>query len=123
MMKILTAAGEDVDLCCVFVVNTKLAILTAKLWHDYGYKIPYQSFNKFVKLFKKYKSSSNSLRRTHSSDVDSSESILCKGNMTWSLIYRLRKSKQPHFIQGVYDYIGEMKPFVKRVRKPHLLYQ
>lgn len=38
-----------------------------------------------------------------------------------SLIYRLRKSKQPHFIQGVYDYIGEMKPFVKRVRKPHLL--
>jgi MoaA/NifB/PqqE/SkfB family radical SAM enzyme len=38
-----------------------------------------------------------------------------------SLIYRLRKSKQPHFIQGFYDYIGEMKPFVKRVRKPHLL--
>ncbi|MEZ4830071.1 MAG: radical SAM protein [Bacteroidia bacterium] len=38
-----------------------------------------------------------------------------------SLIYRLRKTKQPHFIQGVYDYIGEMKPFVKRVRKPHLL--
>jgi radical SAM protein with 4Fe4S-binding SPASM domain len=38
-----------------------------------------------------------------------------------SLIYRLRKSKQPHFIQGVYDYIGEVKPFVKRVRKLHMI--
>jgi hypothetical protein len=38
-----------------------------------------------------------------------------------SLIYRLRETEQPHFIQGVYDYIGEMKPFIRRVRKPHLL--
>lgn len=37
-----------------------------------------------------------------------------------SLIYR-RKSNDSNFNQVIYDYIGEIKPFVKRVRKPHLL--
>lgn len=37
-----------------------------------------------------------------------------------SLIYR-RKSNDPNFSHVFYDYIGEIKPFVKRVRKPHLL--
>lgn len=37
-----------------------------------------------------------------------------------SLIYR-RKSNDPSFTHVIYDYIGEMKPFIKRVRKPHLL--
>ena len=37
-----------------------------------------------------------------------------------SLIYR-RKSNNLSFSHVIYDYIGEIKPFVKRVRKPHLL--
>lgn len=37
-----------------------------------------------------------------------------------SLIYR-RKSNDPTFSNVIHDYIGEIKPFVKRVRKPHLL--
>src|SRR6185312_7754101 len=37
-----------------------------------------------------------------------------------SLIYR-RKGNQPNFSSTFYDYIGEMRPFVKRVRKPHLV--
>ncbi len=37
-----------------------------------------------------------------------------------SLIYR-RKSNDPTFSHVFYDYIGEMRPFIKRVRKPHLL--
>lgn len=37
-----------------------------------------------------------------------------------SLIYR-RKSNNLNFSHVIYDYIGEIKPFVKRVRKPHLL--
>ncbi len=36
-----------------------------------------------------------------------------------SLIYRIRKS-QPKFTHGINDYLGEMRPFAKRV-KPHLL--
>ncbi len=37
-----------------------------------------------------------------------------------SLIYR-RKSNDPNFTHLIHDYIGEMGPFVKRVKKPHLL--
>lgn len=36
-----------------------------------------------------------------------------------SLIYR-RKSNDPTISHTFYDYIGEMKPFLKRVKKPHL---
>jgi len=37
-----------------------------------------------------------------------------------SLIYRL-KSKQPGFTHLISDYLGEMRPFAKRVREPHLV--
>lgn len=37
-----------------------------------------------------------------------------------SLIYR-RKSNDPNFTHVIYDYIGEIKPFIKRIRKPHLI--
>lgn len=37
-----------------------------------------------------------------------------------SLIYRL-KSNDPNFTHTIFDYFGEMRPFVKRVKKPHLL--
>ncbi|MFT3845763.1 MAG: radical SAM protein [Lacibacter sp.] len=37
-----------------------------------------------------------------------------------SLIYR-RKANDPHFTHVIYDYIGEMRPFIKRVKKKHLL--
>lgn len=37
-----------------------------------------------------------------------------------SLIYRL-KSKQPGFSHVISDYLGEIRPFAKRVRQPHLV--
>jgi MoaA/NifB/PqqE/SkfB family radical SAM enzyme len=37
-----------------------------------------------------------------------------------SLIYR-RKSNDPGFTHVIYDYLGEIRPFVKRVKKPHLI--
>lgn len=37
-----------------------------------------------------------------------------------SLIYR-RKSNDPSFTHAFHDYMGEMRPFIKRVRSPHLL--
>lgn len=38
-----------------------------------------------------------------------------------SLIYR-RKANDPGLMHVVYDYIGEMRPFVKRVKRPHLIF-
>jgi len=37
-----------------------------------------------------------------------------------SLIYR-RKSNDPSFTHVLHDYMGEMRPFIKRVKSPHLL--
>lgn len=37
-----------------------------------------------------------------------------------SLIYR-RKANAPHFTHVINDYLGEMRPFIKRVKKLHLL--
>jgi MoaA/NifB/PqqE/SkfB family radical SAM enzyme len=37
-----------------------------------------------------------------------------------SLIYSL-KASQPRIVDGIYDYLGEMRPFVKRVKRPHLV--
>jgi GT2 family glycosyltransferase len=78
-----TAAGEDVDLCLRLRSKYKIGFCqTAKLWHDYGYKNSISGFNKFVKLFKKYKSSSATVYEGHTVLMwDSSESIY-KGNMT-----------------------------------------
>ena len=77
-----TAAGEDVDLCLRLRSKYKIGFCpTAKLWHDYGYKSTITGFNKFVKLFKKYKSSSATVYEGHTVLMwDSSESIF-KGNM------------------------------------------
>lgn len=36
-----------------------------------------------------------------------------------SLIYRIKQS-QPSITHGIYDYLGEMRPFAKRIKKPHL---
>jgi len=78
-----TAAGEDVDLCLRLRSKYKIGFCpTAKLWHDYGYKNSITGFNKFVRLFKKYKSSSATVYEGHTVLMwDSSESIY-KGNMT-----------------------------------------
>jgi GT2 family glycosyltransferase len=78
-----TAAGEDVDLCLRLRSKYKIGFCpTAKLWHDYGYKNSISGFNKFVRLFKKYKSSSATVYEGHTVLMwDSSESIY-KGNMT-----------------------------------------
>lgn len=77
-----TAAGEDVDLCLRLRSKYKIGFCpTAKLWHDYGYKNSISGFNKFMKLFKKYKSSSATVYEGHTVLMwDSSESIY-KGNM------------------------------------------
>lgn len=78
-----SAAGEDVDLCLRLRSKYKIGFCpTAKLWHDFGYKDSFSGFNKFVKLFKKYKSSSATVYEGHTVLMwDSSESIY-KGNMT-----------------------------------------
>ncbi|MCC7302533.1 MAG: glycosyltransferase family 2 protein [Bacteroidia bacterium] len=77
-----TAAGEDVDLCLRLRSKYKIGFCPdAKLWHDYGYKNSISGFGKFVKLFKKYKSSSATVYEGHTVLMwDSSESIF-KGNM------------------------------------------
>jgi hypothetical protein len=77
-----TAAGEDVDLCLRLRSKYKIGFCSsAKLWHDYGYKNSISGFNKFMKLFKKYKSSSATVYEGHTVLMwDSSESIY-KGNM------------------------------------------
>lgn len=77
-----TAAGEDVDLCLRLRSKYKIGFCPeAKLWHDYGYKNSISGFNKFVNLFKKYKSSSATVYEGHTVLMwDSSESIY-KGNM------------------------------------------
>jgi GT2 family glycosyltransferase len=72
-----TAAGEDVDICLRLRSKYKIGFCpSAKLWHDYGYKSTLTSFRRFVKLFKKYKSSSATLYEGHTVLLwDSSESI------------------------------------------------
>jgi GT2 family glycosyltransferase len=77
-----TAAGEDVDLCLRLRSKYKIGFCPeAKLWHDYGYKNSISGFNRFMKLFKKYKSSSATVYEGHTVLMwDASESIY-KGNM------------------------------------------
>jgi GT2 family glycosyltransferase len=77
-----TAAGEDVDVCLRLRSKYKIGFCpNAKLWHDYGYKNSISGFSKFIKLFKKYKSSSATVYEGHTVLMwDSSESIY-KGNM------------------------------------------
>jgi GT2 family glycosyltransferase len=77
-----TAAGEDVDVCLRLRSKYKIGFCPeAKLWHDYGYRNSVFGFRKFVKLFKKYKSSSATVYEGHTVLMwDSSESIY-KGNM------------------------------------------
>ncbi len=77
-----TAAGEDVDLCLRMRSKYKIGFCPeAKLWHDYGYKNSISGFNRFMKLFKKYKSSSATVYEGHTVLMwDASESIY-KGNI------------------------------------------
>ena len=77
-----TAAGEDVDLCLRLRSKYRIGFCPpAKLWHDYGYKNSISGFNKFIKLFMKYKTSSATIYEGHTVLMwDSSESIY-KGNM------------------------------------------
>lgn len=77
-----TAAGEDVDLCLRLRSKYKIGFCpSAKLWHDYGYNNVITGFRRFVRLFKKYKSSSATVYEGHTVLLwDSSESIY-KGNM------------------------------------------
>jgi GT2 family glycosyltransferase len=77
-----TAAGEDVDLCLRLRSKYKIGFCAdAKLYHDYGYKNIFSGFSRFVKLFKKYKSSSATVYEGHTVLLwDASESIY-KGNM------------------------------------------
>jgi GT2 family glycosyltransferase len=77
-----TAAGEDVDVCLRLRSKYKIGFCpSAKLWHDFGYKNSISGFNKFIKLFKKYKSSSATVYEGHTVLMwDSSESIY-KGNI------------------------------------------
>ncbi|NOZ47168.1 MAG: glycosyltransferase family 2 protein [Chlorobi bacterium] len=72
-----TAAGEDVDLCLRLRSKYKIGFCPkAKLWHDYGYRNTLTGFKRFVKLFKKYKSSSATLYEGHTVLLwDYSESI------------------------------------------------
>lgn len=77
-----TAAGEDVDVCLRLRSKYKIGFCpTAQLSHDYGYKNSILGLPKFIKLFKKYKSSSATVYEGHTVLMwDSSESIY-KGNM------------------------------------------
>lgn len=72
-----TAAGEDVDLCLRLRSKYKIGFCPkAKLWHDFGYKSTLTGFKRFIRLFKKYKSSSATLYEGHTVLLwDSSESI------------------------------------------------
>jgi len=70
------------DLCLRMRSKYKIGFCPeAKLWHDYGYKNSISGFNKFMKLFKKYKSSSATVYEGHTVLMwDASESIY-KGNI------------------------------------------
>ena len=72
-----TAAGEDVDICLRLRSKYKIGFCSkAQLHHDYGYKSTLTGFKKFIRLFKKYKSSSATLYEGHTVLLwDSSESI------------------------------------------------
>lgn len=78
-----TAAGEDVDLCLRLRSKYRIGFCpSAKLWHDYGYKSTLTGFWRFLRLFKKYKSSSATLYEGHTVLMwDSSESIY-QGNIS-----------------------------------------
>lgn len=77
-----TAAGEDVDLCLRLRSKYRIGFCPeAKLRHDYGYRSTLTGFGKFLRLFKKYKSSSATLYEGHTVLMwDSSESIY-EGNI------------------------------------------
>jgi len=77
-----TAAGEDVDLCLRLRSKYRIGFCSqAKLWHDYGYRSTLTGFARFLRLFKKYKSSSATLYEGHTVLMwDSSESIY-EGNI------------------------------------------
>jgi GT2 family glycosyltransferase len=77
-----TAAGEDVDLCLRLRSKYRIGFCPeAKLWHDYGYRSTVTGFLRFLRLFKKYKSSSATLYEGHTVLMwDASESIYA-GNM------------------------------------------
>ncbi|AFM10711.1 glycosyltransferase family 2 protein [Turneriella parva] len=77
-----TAAGEDVDVCLRLRSKYKIGFCPeARLWHDYGYKNSISGLLKFIRLFKKYKSSSATVYEGHTVLMwDSSESIY-QGNM------------------------------------------
>ena len=77
-----SAAGEDVDLCLRLRSKYRIGFCpTAKLWHDFGYESTLTGFGRFLKVFKKYKSSSATLYEGHTVLMwDSSESIYA-GNM------------------------------------------
>jgi GT2 family glycosyltransferase len=77
-----TAAGEDVDLCLRLRSKYRIGFCPeAKLWHDYGYRSSLTGLRRFLRLFKKYKSSSATLYEGHTVLMwDSSESIY-QGNI------------------------------------------
>lgn len=77
-----TAAGEDVDVCLRLRSKYRIGFCPeAKLWHDYGYESSVTGFPQFLRLFKKYKSSSATLYEGHTVLMwDASESIY-SGNM------------------------------------------
>lgn len=77
-----TAAGEDVDLCLRLRSKYRIGFCPeAKLWHDFGYKSTLTGLGRFLRLFRKYKSSSATLYEGHTVLMwDSSESIY-EGNI------------------------------------------
>lgn len=72
-----TAAGEDVDVCLRLRSKYRIGFCpSARLWHDYGYKTTVTGFCRFLRLFRKYKSSSATLYEGHTVLMwDASESI------------------------------------------------
>jgi GT2 family glycosyltransferase len=77
-----TAAGEDVDVCLRLRSKYRIGFASnARLWHDFGYRSSLTGFLRFLRLFKKYKSSSATLYEGHTVLMwDASESIY-PGNM------------------------------------------
>lgn len=77
-----TAAGEDVDLCLRLRSKYRIGFCAdATLWHDYGYTSTLRGLRRFIRLFKKYKSSSATLYEGHTVLMwDASEAIY-RGNM------------------------------------------
>jgi GT2 family glycosyltransferase len=72
-----TAAGEDVDVCLRLRSKYRIGFAPkARLWHDFGYRSSLTGFFRFLRLFKKYKSSSATLYEGHTVLMwDASESI------------------------------------------------